>query len=219
MASVTNPKKRLATPCGHLPLQVRALFVTGTTRTSGWLADAFAVDSASEVLVTETAGMADGLALLRDEIFDVVLVSHEVGLDSLEFLDALRGGGGDELAVVVLGMQSEQEMAALCYDAGADAYVCLHTATTRALLWIVARAIERVRLITENRRLKQLKRRQLQTEHEDARRLLSQQRAMIDATSANEEQDFPQALATQYQELLRTYIVMGMGTLAEETSQ
>jgi hypothetical protein len=65
----------------------------------------------------------------------------------------------------VLGEPNEQEMAALCYEAGADAYVCLHTATTRALLWIVARAIERVRLLAENRRLEQVKRRQLQSEH------------------------------------------------------
>jgi DNA-binding NarL/FixJ family response regulator len=232
MASVSNPKKRLATPCGYLPLQIRALFVTGATRTSGWLADAFAADSASEVLLTETAGMAEGLALLRDEIFDVVLVSHEDGLDSLGFLDALRGGGGDEQAIVVLGEPSEQEMAALCYEAGADAYVCLHTATTRALLWTVARAIERVCLTVENRRLKQAKGRQLQTEHEEATRLLSQQRAMIDAIvhaaddgtskevpSTRTEPEFSRLLTTQYHELLRTYIVMGVGNLVDEISQ
>ncbi|HRX77516.1 MAG TPA: hypothetical protein P5307_00565 [Pirellulaceae bacterium] len=219
MASVTNPKKRLATPCGHLPLQLRALFVTGTTRTSGWLADAFAADSASEVFLTEAAGMAEGLARLRDESFDVVLVSHEVGLDSLEFLDALRGGGGDEQAIVVLGEQSDQELAALSYDAGADAYVCLSTATTRALLWIVSRAIERVRLIAENQRLKQTKQRQVQIEHDEVTRLLGQQRAMIEATTAIQKQDFPHALTNQYHELLRTYIVMGVGTLADEINQ
>lgn len=216
MASVSNPKKCLTTPCGHLPPQIRALFVTGTTRTSGWLTDAFAADIASEVLITESAGMADGLALLRDEAFDVVLVSHEEGLDSLEFLDALRGGGGDEQAIVVLGEQSEQEMTALCYDAGADAYVCLATATTRALLWIVARAIERVRLIAENQQLKQAKRRQLRIEQDEATGLLSQQRLMIDATATGAESQFSPALTAQYHELLRTYIVMGVGNLTDE---
>ncbi len=221
MASVSNPKKRLTTPCGHLPLQIRALFVTGSTRASGWLADAFAADSASEVLLEETAGMADGLARLRDEIFDVVLVSHEDGLDSLEFLDALRGGGGDEQAIVVLGEPSEQEMAALCYDAGADAYVCLHTATTRALLWIVARAIERVRLIAENRRLQQTKRRRLLSERDEATCAIIQQRAMLEAINGAEtaEPDFPASLSTRYHELLRTYVVMGVGNLVDEVNQ
>jgi len=232
MASVSNPKKRLTTPCGHLPLHIRALFVTGSTRASGWLADAFTADSASEVFLEETAGMASGLARLRDEIFDVVLVSHEDGLDALEFLDALRGGGGDEQAIVVLGEPSEQEMAALCYEAGADAYVCLHTATTRALLWIVARAIERVRLIADNRRLAQSKRRQLQTERDEATRSLREQRAMIDAIAgatndgsskeaapACAEPEFPHTLTAQYHELLRTYIVMGAGNLADQIVQ
>ncbi|MDA1053793.1 MAG: hypothetical protein O3C40_25370 [Planctomycetota bacterium] len=222
MASVSDPKKRLTTPCGHLPLQIRALFVTGTTRVSGWLADAVAADSASEVLLQETAGMAGGLARLRDEIFDVVLVSHEAGLDSLEFLDALRGGAGDEQAIVVLGEPSEQEMAALCYEAGAEAYVCLHTATTRALLWIVARAIERVRLIAENRRLEQTKRRRLHTEHDEATRVLREQLAIIDGSSMEAtlaEPDFPPSLTARYHELLRTYIIMGAGNLADEISQ
>ncbi|MBC8351188.1 MAG: hypothetical protein H8E66_04330 [Planctomycetes bacterium] len=232
MASVTKPKKRLTTPCGHLPLQIRALFVTGTTRASGWLADAFTADTASEVLLEETAGMAGGLTRLRDEIFDVVLVSHEDGLDSLEFLDALRGGGGDVQAIVVLGEPSEQEMAALCYEAGADAYVCLTTATTRALLWMVGRAIERVRLIAENRRLEQTKRRQLQTEHDEAARSIREQRAIIEETvaaiddgSANEaastltETDFPASLTVRYRELLRTYIIMGAGNLSSEINQ
>lgn len=222
MASVSNPKKRLTTPCGHLPVQIRALFVTGSTRASGWLADAFAADSASKVLLEETAGMADGLVRLRDEIFDVVLVSHEDGLDALEFLDALRGGGGDEQAIVVLGEPSEQEMAALCYDAGADAYVCLHAATTRALLWIVARAIERVRLMAENRRLQQTKRRRLQSEHDEATHLLREQHAMIDGSSIEAklaQTQFPHALTARYHELLRTYIIMGAGNLADEISQ
>ncbi|MEO8497026.1 MAG: hypothetical protein ABI614_18295 [Planctomycetota bacterium] len=232
MASVSNPKKRLATPCGHLPLQMRALFVTGSTRASGWLADALAADRASEVRLEETTGMASGLARLRDEIFDVVLVSHEDGLDSLEFLDALRGGGGDQQAIVVLGETNEQEMAALCYEAGADAYVCLHTATTRALLWIVSRTIERVRLVAENRRLEQSQRRRLQSEHDEATCAIIQQRALIEALAGNADdglakaaeptcttRDFPRSLTARYHELLRTYIVMGVGNLADETTQ
>ena len=173
MTSVSRPKKRLATPCGHLPIQIRALFVAGSIRASGWLADAFAADTACEVILTETAGMVEGLARLRDENFDVVLVSHEDGLDALDFLDAMRGGGGDKQAIVVLGENSEQAMNAFCYEAGADGYVCLQTATTRALLWTVTRAIERVRCESRLRHLSPLPRARSRSGWRRCRRLLT----------------------------------------------
>ncbi|MCA9122552.1 MAG: hypothetical protein H6822_03425 [Planctomycetaceae bacterium] len=219
MTSVSRPKKRLATPCGHLPIQIRALFVAGSIRASGWLADAFAADTACEVILTETAGMVEGLARLRDENFDVVLVSHEDGLDALDFLDAMRGGGGDKQAIVVLGENSEQAMNAFCYEAGADGYVCLQTATTRALLWTVTRAIERVRLDAENQQLKQTRRRQLQNERKEVARLLSERRALVDYGSSGVRAQFPLLLTSLYHELLQSYIVMGSGRLADDVHQ
>ena len=93
------------------------------------------------------------MARLRDEVFDAVLVSHEPDeLDALDLIEGYRTGGADE-PIVVLGTQSEQEMAALCYEVGADGYVCVHTTTTRNLIWIVARAIQRHQLIRENQHL------------------------------------------------------------------
>jgi len=62
---------------------------------------------------------------------------------------------------------------------GADAYVCVNTTTTRHLIWVVARAIQRHQLIRENRRLFQNDQRRLQREHEEAERLLRQQRTLI----------------------------------------
>ena len=108
-----------------------------------------------------------------------MLVSHEPDeLDALELLDGLRAGGSDE-PLVVLGQPSEQEMAALCYEVGADAYVCVNTATTRTLLWIVARATERSQLIRENRRLAQAERHRKSRDTHEAERLLLEQRDLI----------------------------------------
>jgi DNA-binding response OmpR family regulator len=214
-------KKLPDTPWGYLPPRIVALYVTGAARTGGWLADAFAADSASEVCLDETNRMADGLAKLRDEVFDAVLISHEPpSLDALALLDAIRAGSGEDQPVVVLGAESEQELSALCFEAGADAYVCVGTATTRALIWIVARAIERRRLISENRRLHQARQHQLQIEHDEARRLLAQQRALVadpeSDTSINRRLPLPDSLVGHYREMLRACVIMGSGNLGSE---
>lgn len=230
-----------ATPWGLLPPRMRTLFVAGTQRTGGWLADAFAGDSATEVQLEEAHGMADGLTRLREASFDAILISHEEpDLDSLEMLDGLRAGGGEDQPVVVLGTLSEQEMSALCFEADADAYVCINTTTIRSLIWTVSRAIERRRLMAENRRLRQAESHRRKREHDEATRLLAQQRAMllgtepgkrgVDETSGGVHANpaFPAvpldnplaaSLSARYRELLRTYVIMGSGNLPEEMRQ
>lgn len=242
MGSALHTEKKLpATPWGCLPPQMRVLFVTGPHRTGGWLAEALASDSASDVQLVEAVGIAQGIVHLREELFDAVLVSHEVGgLDALEVLDAIRAGSSEDQPIVVLGEPSEQELAALCYEAGGDAYLCVHTTTTRALIWVVARAVERHTLISENRRLQQTQRHRLRLEHDEAHRLLEQQRAMIadlseircdelnltlsaDACSTGPvrglPQDLPPRLLNHYRELLRAYVIMGAGNLSSEMEQ
>jgi DNA-binding response OmpR family regulator len=214
---------------------MRILFITGQQRTGGWLAEAFASDSASDVQLEETVGIADGLAMLRDALFDAVLVSHEAdGLDALDVLDAIRAGSSDEQPIIVMGDRSEQEMSALTFESGGDAYICVHTTTTRTLIWQVARAMERHALIAENRRLQQSQQQRLRREHDEAHRLLEQQRAMIVnlrelcsaellAAPADNCQDthtspanLPPQLICHYRELLRAYVIMGSGNLADE---
>ena len=108
-----------------LPATMRVLHITTRSRTGSWLAEALAADSASRVLLEEEVGSAAGLARLRDEAFDAVLVSHEPEeLDALDLIEGYRAGGADD-PIVVLGSPSEQQMAALCYEVGADGYLCV----------------------------------------------------------------------------------------------
>src|SRR3954469_15218704 len=166
---------------GHMPARIKVLYVTTLHRTGGWLAEAFRADSATEVLLVETVGLTAGLSQLRDEVLDAVLVSHEPGvLDALELVEGLRGGGNDEPAVV-LGTAPSAQMAALSYEVGADAYCCVAETTTRSLLWTFARAIERCQLVREHRRLVQNEQQRLAHEHQEAERLLGEQRALIAA--------------------------------------
>ncbi len=231
-------KKMSATPWGHVPPRMRILFITGPLRTGGWLAEAFAADSASEVLLVETEGIAAGLSKLRDEMFDAVLVSHEEdGLDALEVLDAIRAGSSEDQPIIVLGDPCEREMAALCFESGGDAYICVHSTTTRTLIWQVARSVERHALIAENRRLQQSHRHRLRLEHGEANRLLQQQRAMIDhldeilrddistigeasengsSATGGLPDGLPPQLTNHYRELLRAYVIMGSGNMTDE---
>jgi hypothetical protein len=136
-------------------------------------------------------------------------------------------------------------MAALAYEVGADAYLCVHTTTTRTLIWTAARAIERHRLIRDNRKLNQAERQRLQLEHQEADRLLTQQRALITdlealrasrATTAPQSAEdiddstiachhhpstyaLPERLVSHYRELLRAHVIMGFGNLTGEMSQ
>ena len=214
---------------GYMPARMRVLFITGSNRTGGWLAEAFAVDSAAEVQLEEAVGMAAGMSQLRDEVFDAVLVSHErESLDALDLLDAIRAGSSEEQPIVVLGAQSEEEMSALCYEAGGDAYVCVNSTTTRTLIWKVARAVERRQLIAETRRLQQAHRHRQQQEHTEATRLLEQQFSLIEDRELHDNEtpnpvarktDLPESLIGHYRELLRAHVIMGSGNMSQEMIQ
>ena len=108
-----------------MPGRLKVLYIATPNRDGAWLAEAFAADSAAEILLEEAAGQADGMERLRDEVFDAILVSHEPGeLDALDLVEGYRTGGAEE-PIVVLGTPSESEMAVLCYEVGADGYVCV----------------------------------------------------------------------------------------------
>jgi DNA-binding NarL/FixJ family response regulator len=174
------------TSVGGLPTRMHVLHIANQHGLGDWLAEAFLSDSASEVRLAKAIGTAAGLSRLRHDVFDAILISHQPGeLDALDTVEGIRAANPD-VAVVVLGAQSEQEMAALCFEVDADAYVCVHTATTRALIWQIARAIERHQLLAENRRLHQAEQHRLQSEHQEVERLLDQQRGLIEDLAAIE---------------------------------
>ena len=162
-----------------LPARMKVLYITTLNRTGGWLAEAFAADSASQIILEEVIGSTAGLTRLRDEVFDAVLVSHEPGvLDALDLIEGMRAGGNEE-PMIVLGTEAVHQIDALCYEVGADDYCCVAETTVRGLLWKFARAIGRFQLVRENRWLVQAERQRLQQEHHEAQRLLDQQRTLI----------------------------------------
>ncbi len=231
---------------GLLSSRMKVLYITTDHRPGGWLADAFGSDSATEVLLEEAMGVVEGVSRLRDEVFDAVLASHEPGvLDVVEMIEGLRAGGND-VPMVVLGTQPPQELSAILFEVGADAYCRVQDTTTRSLIWTVARAVERHALIRKNRQLLQDQRRRLHHEHQEADRLLQQQHSLIEELHSIREETsdealvgqspkeiprksavtprlsaaatyaLPDRLVSHYRELLRAYVIMGAGNLADE---
>jgi DNA-binding response OmpR family regulator len=209
----------------RLPPRMRVLYIATRQRTGGWLAEAFAADSASRVVLEEAVGMGAGLSRLRDEVFDAVLVSHEPEeLNALDMIEGYRAGGADD-PIIVLGTQSEQEIAALCHEVGADGYLCVHTATTRNLIWVIAQAVKRHELVRENQRLLLAEQIRLQREQDEATCLLQQQGRLLERAEPQNQADsgemlpidcLPAELLCHYRELLRTYVIMGSGNLTVE---
>ncbi len=219
---------------------MRVLFVANRQRTGGWLAEAFSAESVSDLRLEEVAGSSAGMARLRDDTFDAVLVSHDPPeLNALELIEGYRAGGAAE-PIIVMGLQSEQEMSAACFEVGADGYVCASTTTSRNLIWVIARAVQHHQLMRENHRLTLEQQQRLQREHDEAERLLQQQRTLIgdleniqhrswmEAGKAHgsmgqppshEPIQLPRELILHYRELLRAYVIMGSGNLACELSR
>jgi DNA-binding NarL/FixJ family response regulator len=233
----------------ELPPRLRILFIASAERVGGWLVESFVAEAKSEVILDEVMGSVAGLSRLREELYDLVLVSYQPGnLDALELLEGYRTGVADS-PLIVLGTQSEQEIGAHCYALGAEAYLCVNTMTTQNLFWIIARAVQGYQLRHENRRLSQSLNRRLQQEHDEADRVLNQQQALIDDLETIQQQSDPESLAVparrrkglrtashseepvarrpdlpdelidHYRELLRTYVIMGSGNLACELSR
>ena len=233
-----SPAGQSDTPWGHLSPQVKLLFITTGDRSADWLTSAFAVDSGSDVQVEQADTLAEGLADLRRQVFDAVLIEHDPQEhDALLVLDAIRTGSSDDQPIVILGRVPAEELSVACYEAGGDAYLCLENTTTRLLLWEISRAIQRHQMSVENRRWQQLSHQRLRLEQDETGRLLEQQRAIVfsdegsDGSADNDvNRNWPQAclhdrqesatlpppLVAHYRELLRTYVIMGSGNLVQE---
>jgi len=217
---------------GCLPTHMHLLMVMGEGRESEWLTRVFTEDSVSQVTTENVEGQSAALIRLRDKSFDALLVHHDPGsLDAIVFLEALRAAEGEMLPATVVGNLPSSEMNVMCYEAGADSYVYLAQATVRELLWHIARGVERRELLAENLRLLNQQRQRLQIEHNEASHLLTQQRGLIwklgqicdvDASQHSHDKDHGKAtvdlttFSNRYRDLLRTYIVMGSGSLNAE---
>lgn len=240
-SAVLDPSADKTVAAVALPARLKLLCVTTLHNAAGWITQALASEGATRANLEEAIGATSALARLREEVFDAVMVLHEPGmLDAPGFVEAMRGGGHDE-PVVVLGEGEPAACTADCYSAGADAYCCIRQTTPRVLLCELRSAIRRCELERQNRRLYEAEQQRLTIEHQEAERLLAEQRGLLvelnAMRSADDAQggfsepaaptdgrqgrtsDLPEALVANYRDVLRAYVIMGVGNLTVEMSK
>jgi CheY-like chemotaxis protein len=223
------------------------LWVAAQGNRGEWLQQAVADHSGSawDLLVTDSEAAA--LETLVHEPCQAIIVFHSEQLDAVEFCGALRGSGC-ELPVLILGRATPSEFDASAATAGADEYVCLEMCGIAGLEWAMQRAVMRHELQRQNRRLQQQEQQRLSWERNEAERLISEQRALLQemlpavdtspaptpdsllrrwSKKAAQSVTLPSnaaatpstELKTIYRDLLRTYVIMGTGNLTSELQE
>lgn len=229
------------------PSRLRLLCV-GTTEPS-WVGLTLQLDSEGCVEPSfkwvSTAGEA--LTLLHDESFDCVVIgvrsrAEGAGSDPFILARAIRAGGCDDPVVIMIPAADDGAWVA-AQHAQADLLIVPNGWESRALVSAIKRAMQRVHLTRENHRLATADRRRLLRERDEADYLLDQQRqiiheleqlAQLDGPAARHGDSdvaipvvshspapvpMPEQLDDYYQELLRTYVIMGSGNLGPEIAK
>lgn len=204
---------------GQLPPIMRVLEIT-PDRAPSWLEECLADDSAMAVKL-ESASLDAAMTLLREQVYDAVIVQDGPDFDAVEALGPLRTASPDHLAIVVIGEKPAASMTALCLDSSADAYVCRDSTDVRTLLWTLARAAERQSLIREAAENRTVIEQQNALQHQLAVHQLRTQRSLLLEHAGLESLDPhpPEWLVEEFLELLRISVVSGTGTMRDEVSQ
>jgi hypothetical protein len=182
------------------------------------------------------------LTLLRDESFDCLLVrvnpARQVpGDDPMSLARGIRAGGCAD-PIVIVAVTTDDETWAEALKLNVDLLVSVKGWESSALIPAIQRAVERGRMLHEIDRLSAADRRRLARERDEADYLLSQQRQILAAVEhlagAARAADAGETQAASgggervrltaefddyYQELLRTYVIMGSGNLVAEITR
>lgn len=212
--------------CNHqLPPRMRVLFITNCEHLGSHLAEALGADKTTQVILERAVGATAGMSRLHEERFDAVLLLHdETSVDALEVLDALQASGLLRQPIIVFGQVAREQLEPYCFEAGADGYLSLTTATVRGLVWCLARAIQHHQMQSERQQWVQERRRQRQSQQEELDRLLAAHHRLaaalhVAADQGPHEPAASAAVADHYRELLRTVVMLGADDLSDELAR
>ncbi len=239
---VAEPSE-IETNFGEFPTRLRLLCV-GSVEPS-WVSLTLQLDALGcvEPNFKWVSTANEALALLRDESFDCLLVRVNPTKqgpedDPLALARGIRAGGCAD-PIVIVAVASDDETWAEALRLNVDLLVSAKGWESSALIPAIQRAVERGRMQYEIERLSAADRRRLVRERDEAEYLLSQQRQILvaierlagDAPNNGEAPSqilphdgdarlkLPAQFDGYYQELLRTYVIMGSGNLVAEIAK
>lgn len=205
----------------HVPSAIRVLAISADgDGLAAWLSDCVDDDSASTVDV-EHGGLQEAITRLRQEIFDSVVIHHDGASDTLASVQAVRTASPEDLAIIVVAEDSATHIAEAYLAASADACVCRDAAAARSFVSLLARAVERQRLLKANRVARRTLDEQRKKHHQDAIHQLRAQRSLLleYCNPAIADPQPPAWLVEHFGDLLQIYVVTGTGRLRSEVAQ
>jgi hypothetical protein len=237
-----EPRLRAGAAQVVLPYQLRLLCITPVE--PSWTVLALLLDKygCHEPQFRWCSRAAEALSVLREETFDCVIVGDTVPadgdpaslLDVRSLLDAVATGGSAEPVLVISQRRDDDWL----LDVSAFDCELLLTSVgwqSHALPVWIARAVARTHVARENQRLALADRRRSVRERDETEQLLEQQRRILEVALEHTELEsptddgggrrtvpgprvpqLPDQVNEYYQELLRTYVIMGSGSLAAE---
>jgi hypothetical protein len=172
---------------------------------------------------------ADVLRLLRDETFDCVVLGPDLP-DPAALVRGIRASGGDDPIVLLVPRPNDELWLEVATE---DVEIVTSPGgwQSRVLGTAVGRAVDRSEVRRERQLLAAADRRRLMRERDEAEHLLHQQRLILEqlhlATGLPEPVPEPEPVLPElseeldhyYQELLRTYVIMGSGSLGPEIAK
>lgn len=170
--------------------------------------------------------------------------SGQADWDSINLLNAIRASGCED-SVIVLTSTPNDLLTSVAFESNAEVLVSPALIDSKALVPCIQRGLKQCELRRENHRLQVANHRRLVRERDEADHLLQQQRdivkelelltgrlgaegdvrvfdpdGLIASGKANDPTraplTVPDEIKTFYQELLRTYVIMGSGNLGSE---
>jgi len=166
---------------------------------------------------------AQVLSVLRDETFDCIVICQareaDEALPGKSLLQAVETAGHAEPVLIVVPSVSDAWLKQMSGE-GCEILVTPAGWRCAALPDWIARTIHRAEVVRENARLADADRRRTDRERDESEQLLDQQRRILRAglTTCEDDDDdrLPEQVDEFYQDLLRTYVMMGSGNLSEE---
>lgn len=242
---IAEPPWREIDP-GELPARLRLLCV-GSVEPS-WVGLTLQLDARGcvEPSFNWVSTASEALTLLRDESFDCLLIRvaspGETTEDGpLSLARGIRAGGcGDP--VVVVSRSADDETWCEALQLKVDLLVSAKGWESTALVPAIQRAVERGQMLRDIDRLAAADRRRLIRERDEAGYLLQQQYAILsaleqqagfrsperavggdpgrgDGRPSRAGEVLPPEFDNYYQELVRTYVIMGSGSLVSEIAR
>ena len=227
---------------GKLPTRLRLLCVG--PREPSWVGLTLQLDADGGIepqfrwVTTST----EALTMLRDDSFDAVLIAAEAVTfaESASLVKAIRASGCEDPLVLISPRISDADWLDLSREE-CELLQSIHVWDSPALVSVLKRAIIRSERTRQSRRLEIAQSKRMARERDEAEHLLNQQRRIIDDLDARDATEptnvtrqalldcfgrvapcrtsLPPEINSYYQELLRTYVIMGSGNLGGEIAK